>query len=485
MADRPAYDDDDIERRRQMLYWRLLTDVFEQQDSAHNFDEVTEEVASELTLPKELLDPNVAVDTVTQRHPELRDDFEHLMPAAEGYDPEDDEEGAGPPAPGDSPYDDPHDPGTLRRALVLSKLLINVFGPNASRSVVNAQQYNQWTRDVGALERAFGFQPGQLRGQQRGMGGGGGQAGHGVGHGFDITDEQLTEGLRAMERDIIKRMAIREVLEDDKLAEKVTPSMPLLEQLLRDKSNLSGTALKNAKMLIRKYVDELAQVLLLEVEKAAVGKIDYSVPPKRVFRNLDLKRTIWNNLTNYDPEEHRLYVDKLYYRHTATKKSANRLIIVVDQSGSMVDSMVNCTILASIFAGLPNVEAHLIAYDTRYVDLTDWVHDPFEVLLRTNLGGGTEGMVCMECVRSKIVNPKSTALVWISDYYDWDNDALFSALKGIKESGVHLIPVGSVSSSGYLSINGWFKKRLKEIEAPLISGSVKTLIKEIKQFVAT
>ncbi len=484
MADQPDYDDDDIERRRQMLYWRLLTDVFEQQDSAHNFDEVTQEVTSELSLPKELLDPNVGVDTITQRHPGLRGDFEHLMPAAEGYDPEEgeDEDGEGGLEP--TPYDDPHDPGTLRRAIVLSKLLINVFGPNASRSTVNAQQYNQWTRDVGALERAFGFQAGQLRGQQRGPSMGVG-AGRGVGNGFDINDEQLTEGLRAMERDIIKRMALREVLEDDKLAEKVTPSMPLLEQLLRDKSNLSGTALKNAKMLIRKYVDELAQVLLLEVEKAAVGKIDYSVPPKRVFRNLDLKRTIWNNLTNYDPEEKRLYVDKMFYRHTATKKTANRLIIVVDQSGSMVDSMVNCTILASIFAGLPNVDAHLVAYDTRYVDLTDWVHDPFEVLLRTNLGGGTEGMVCMECVRAKIVNPKSTAVVWISDFYDWDNDALFTALKGMKESGVHLIPVGSVSSSGYLSINGWFKKRLKEIEAPLISGSVKTLIKEIKQFVAT
>ena len=60
----------------------------------------------------------------------------------------------------------------------------------------------------------------------------------------------------------------------------------------------------------------------------------------------------------------------------------------------MVDSMVNCTILASIFAGLPKVDVHLIAYDTRALDLTPWVHDPFEVLLRTNLGGGT-GPVAM------------------------------------------------------------------------------------------
>ena len=89
-----------------------------------------------------------------------------------------------------------------------------------------------------------------------------------------------------------------------------------------------------------------------------------------MFRNLDLDRTIWKNLTNWSPEEERLYVDRLYYRQTARKTLPQRLIVVVDQSGSMTNSMVNCTILASIFAGLPKVDVHLIAYDTQALDLT-------------------------------------------------------------------------------------------------------------------
>ena len=36
------------------------------------------------------------------------------------------------------------------------------------------------------------------------------------------------------------------------------------------------------------------------------------------------------------------------------------------------------------------VDAHLVAYDTKAVDLSPWVADPFEVLLRTQLGGGTD-----------------------------------------------------------------------------------------------
>ena len=39
-------------------------------------------------------------------------------------------------------------------------------------------------------------------------------------------------------------------------------------------------------------------MLHTQVEKATAGKLDRSVPPKRVFRNLDLNRTIWKNLTN-------------------------------------------------------------------------------------------------------------------------------------------------------------------------------------------
>jgi hypothetical protein len=74
-------------------------------------------------------------------------------------------------------------------------------------------------------------------------------------------------------------MHLREVLADPALAGQLTPSMSLLEQLLRDKANLSGVALANARALIRRYVDEVTQVLRTQVEQARAGAIDRSVPP--------------------------------------------------------------------------------------------------------------------------------------------------------------------------------------------------------------
>ena len=187
-----------------------------------------------------------------------------------------------------------------------------------------------------------------------------------------------------------------------------------------------------------------------------------------MFRNLDLERTIWKNLTNWSPEDERLYVDRLFYRQTAKRTTPARLIVVVDQSGSMVDSMVNCTILASIFAGLPKVDVHLIAYDTRALDLTPWVHDPFEVLLRTNLGGGNDGTGRDGPGPAEDRRPAQHRR-WSGSRTSTSSTAsqpLFDGIEAVHRSGVQFIPVGSVNSSGSQSVNPWFRQRFKDLGTP-------------------
>ncbi|MFF9651199.1 VWA domain-containing protein [Streptomyces sp. NPDC014622] len=468
------------DNRRQVLYWRLLARLFDHEEQP-TLESASLAVVEDIGLPSALLDPQASVDSVVQRHPGLADEFDGLMaPAPDDADDAtvEDEDGRDRAA-------------EVRRAALVSKVLLNVFATGSG--TVTAGQLARWQSDAGWLERALGCRPGELRGG-RGGGGrtGGGAAGAGVsptGTGTRGTTPDLSRlipaigpELGALEADLVKRMHLREVLADPALAAQLTPSMSLIEQLLRDKNNLSGVALANAKALIRRFVDEVAEVLRTQVEKATVGALDRSVPPKRVFRNLDLDRTIWKNLTNWSPEEERLYVDRLYYRHTVRKTTPQRLIVVVDQSGSMVDSMVNCTILASIFAGLPKVDVHLIAYDTQALDLTPWVHDPFETLLRTNLGGGTDGTVAMALAQPKIAEPRNTVVVWISDFYEWRSEPLFESMTAIHRSGAKFIPVGSVTSSGRASVNPWFRERFKDLGTPVISGHIRKLVHELKTF---
>ncbi|MEU5461863.1 VWA domain-containing protein [Streptomyces althioticus] len=460
---------DSDENRRQVLYWRLLARLFDPEEQA-SLESASVAVVEDIGLPAALLDPAASVDSVVQRHPELSDEFDGLMT------PEPDADGERDRA------------AEVRRAALASKVLLNVFSTGSG--TVTAEQLARWQSDAGWLERALGCRPGDLRGGRGGAGrapAGRGVSPTGTGVGTPVPDlsrliPEIGPELGSIEAGLVQRMHLREVLADPALASRLTPSMSLIEQLLRDKNNLSGVALANAKALIRRYVDEVTEVLRTQVEKASVGELDRSVAPKRVFRNLDLDRTIWKNLTNWDPEEERLYVDRLYYRHTSRKTTPQRLIVVVDQSGSMVDSMVNCTILASIFAGLPKVDVHLIAYDTQALDLTPWAHDPFETLLRTQLGGGTDGTVAMTLAQPKIAEPRNTVVVWISDFYEWRTDELFESMAAIHRSGAKFIPVGSVTSSGRGSVNPWFREKFKDLGTPVLSGHIKKLVHELKTF---
>jgi VWA domain containing CoxE-like protein len=470
---------DSDENRREVLYWRLLAHLFGHEEEAA-LESASVAVVKDIGLPVALLDPHASIDSIVQRHPELAAELDGLMT------PQPDPDGAR------------DRDAEVRRAALASKVLLNVFGTGSG--AVTAGQLARWQSDAGWLEAALGCKPGGLRGGSAGRaasgpGGGTGQGGGrgvsptGTGGGGTAPDlSQLIPAigpeLGAIEADLVKRMHLREVLADPQLAAQLTPSMSLIEQLLRDKNNLSGVALANAKSLIRRFVDEVAQVLRTQVEKASTGKLDRSVPPKRVYRNLDLDRTIWKNLTNWSPDDERLYVDRLYYRHTARKTTPKRLIVVVDQSGSMVPAMVNCTILASIFAGLPKVDAHLIAYDTRALDLTPWVRDPFETLLRTNLGGGTDGTAAMTLVQPMIAEPRNTVVVWISDFFESRVEELFASMAAIHRSGAKFIPVGSVNSSGHGSVSPWFRDRFKDQGTPVISGHIRKLVHELKTFLA-
>ncbi|MEU9833884.1 VWA domain-containing protein [Streptosporangium sp. NPDC048047] len=463
----PATDGDGLpagaaRNRRQVLYWRLLARLFDH-DEQPALETASMAVVGDLGLPAALLDPSVSVDTLVQRFPELAGEFRDLL------------------APGE------HVPGDeVRRAALVSKLLLNVFGTGTGD--VTATQLAAWQQDADWLTQALGAcgAQGGAPGAAAGSGGPGGGpgAGHGPGTGYGESGGELSGVLADLEADLVRRMRLREVLADPALARRLTPSMSLVEQLLRDKANLSGVALANAKALIRRFVDEVAEVLRTQVVKAGAGVVDRSVPPKRVFRNLDVERTVWKNLVNYNPEDQRLYVDRLYYRRTAKRTVPARMIVVVDQSGSMVDAMVNCTILASIFAGLPKVDVHLIAYDTRALDLTPWVHDPFEVLLRTRLGGGTDGTAALALAQPKVADPRNTVVVWISDFYEWNCDAVFAGMEALHRSGVRIIPVGSVNSGGQQSVNPWFRQKLKNLGAPVISGHIRKLVFELKNFLA-
>ena len=464
------------EARRHFIYWRTLLGALAPPDERADAERVMGALAEDLGLPPLVMEPRASVELLLRRHPELAEPFARILPADDGA---------------------PLDGEALVRLALYSKTVLSVLGEDGGQ-VVSAEGYNRWLDDVAALEQLLGQPAGSLldpgAGAMTGRPTYGGTASGGA---PEVTDEEVKRtfaemeagrglmsipevqnSLQHREKRLIDRMELTEILSDKKLAARIRPSMAIVAQLMRAKGRLSGEALANAKVIIRRYVDEMRDLLMKEVAKAPTGKRDPRVPPKRVFRNLHVTRTIWKNLPNWDPRSRRLFVDRLIYKHTAKHTQDRRLIVVVDQSGSMVPAMINCTILASVFAALPAVDTHLLAFDTEVVDLTEWVRDPFEVLLRTDLGGGNDGCVAMELARTKVVAPRKTVMVWISDFYE--RRELFPMIEQVARAGVTFIGVGSVSGSGFFSVDPWYRDAFKRAGLPLLSGSLKTLIRELK-----
>ncbi len=87
-----------------------------------------------------------------------------------------------------------------------------------------------------------------------------------------------------------------------------------------------------------------------------------------------------------------------------------QLVLLVDQSGSMVDSVIHSAVMAACLWQLPGIRTHLVAFDTSVVDLTADVADPVELLMKVQLGGGTNIASAMEYGRQLIEQPAKASL---------------------------------------------------------------------------
>ena len=87
--------------------------------------------------------------------------------------------------------------------------------------------------------------------------------------------------------------------------------------------------------------------------------------------SIDWKWTIGRNLKNYQPSIGTIIPEKVYFFSRAQRSNNWTVIVCMDQSGSMAESVVYGSVTGSIFASLPALDTRVIAFDTEVVDLTE------------------------------------------------------------------------------------------------------------------
>ena len=263
------------------------------------------------------------------------------------------------------------------------------------------------------------------------------------------------ETVEIMEKQALERYKMTELLTDSRVLEKLNPNKELLGMILNFKGLMKPEVLATAKRIVKKVVDELMEKLNSEIKRSITGQIDKTQDsPVKSSRNLDIKRTIMNNLKHYDREKRRLVLEKVYFYSRIKKYQQWKIIVCVDESGSMMDSVIHSAIMAGIFAKLPMLETKLVIFDTNVVDLSDYVEDPVETLMSVQLGGGTEIGRALSYCESLVTEPDKTIMVLVTDLYEGGElSYLYSTTAAIVESGVKLMVLTALDDAANPNYN--------------------------------
>ena len=165
---------------------------------------------------------------------------------------------------------------------------------------------------------------------------------------------------------------------------------------------------------------------------------------------LDFKKTIRHGLKNYDAAKKRILPEKYYFFAKQQNNAAKyHIILDIDQSGSMGESVLYASVMSSILASLRTVKTNVVAFTTEVVDLSDKTEDPVELLFGFQLGGGTDINNSVKYCEKLIEEPKKTLFFLITDLMEGGNRAaLMRRLAAMKEAGVRVIVLLAIADGG-------------------------------------
>ncbi|MEM6989038.1 MAG: VWA domain-containing protein [Myxococcota bacterium] len=310
---------------------------------------------------------------------------------------------------------------------------------------------------------------------ERGIRRGGGREGGGGASSLTVPDwlsevHRLfpKETIERLERDAVERYGIDEVVTNPDVLSRVEPNMSLLRAVLKTKHLMNPEVLAMARKLVQKVVRELLEALRAEVRPALVGTLNRRRSSRRkMARNFDLRRTLHANLRHYKPSEKRIYLEQPYF-FTRSRRNAEewQVILLVDQSGSMLGSVIHSAVTAACLWGIPGLRPHLCIFDTEVVDLTNEITDPVDTLMRVTLGGGTDIGKAVRYGASLVTDPRRAIVVLITDFFEGGSlHPLVGSVRALVEQGTKVIGLAALDPEANPDYDRVIAQELVEVGA--------------------
>ncbi|GDY13593.1 VWA domain-containing protein [Planctomycetota bacterium] len=284
----------------------------------------------------------------------------------------------------------------------------------------------------------------------------------------DIRSYFPSDVVAVIQQDAIERKGLTQLLFEPETLGQVTPSIELVGTLMSLKGMIPDTTKETARQVVRAVVEEIIKRMQSSLETAVRGALDRSRhAPLRSLPNLDWKKTIGANLRNYDAERRTIVPERFHFWARQHRRKEWNVIVCMDQSGSMADSVVYGAVTGAILASMPALETHVIVFDTEVADLTAQCSDPVDLLFGVQLGGGTDINRAVAYCQGLIHDPRKTIFILITDLFEGGNAAeLVRRMESLAGDGVRSMVMLALSDSGVPVYDEAMAKRIRNLGTP-------------------
>lgn len=284
----------------------------------------------------------------------------------------------------------------------------------------------------------------------------------------DIRGYFPSSVVQVMQSDAMDRLGLRQLLLEPEMLRTVQPDIGLVSTLVGLGRVIPEESRETARSVIRQVTKELEERLRAKTIQAVSGALNRSARTRRPrHRDIDWNRTIAANLKHYQPEYRTVVPERLHGHARRSTEIQREIILCIDQSGSMAESVVYSSVFGAVLSSLRSVNTRLVVFDTEVVDLTDDLDDPVDVLFGVQLGGGTDINRALAYCQDQITKPTETILVLISDLYEGGiAEEMLRRAASIVAGGTTLIALLALSDSGHPSFDSNHAAALAGIGVP-------------------
>lgn len=276
------------------------------------------------------------------------------------------------------------------------------------------------------------------------------------------------EIVTVIQSDAIERRGLRQLLFEPELLQNLEPDIGLASTLMTLRDQIPKRSKESVRAFIKKIVEEINRMLENDIRRAVTAALNRRAhSPLPSAAALDYKLTIERNLKNYNPDLKTILPERFFFFDRSNRTNNWTVILDIDQSGSMGESVIFSSIMACILASMNAIKTRIVAFDTSITDLTEKSDDPVDLLYGIQLGGGTDINRSVAYCQQFIEQPAKTLFFLISDLDEGGNQAsLLRRLEDMKASGVTVISLLAVSDSGSPYYSAHMAQRVSALGIP-------------------